>query len=285
MSYCTEVKNEICSHKASSRCCRKAECAGLYLGAKKKKNGNITFKTASQEVAYLIEKCFERHLGECIVQISNNGSYNLEFSSSDGYYEFSDISNIFDKECCQSAFVRGAFLICGQLTNPGANYRLDFNLRAEESAQLLFAVLTEAGFSPRLSVKSSGYATVYFKNSNAIEDLLTYMGATLSTLDLMEIKVEKDYKNHLNRTLNFETANYVRSYASGNAQITAIELLRERGILETLSPELINAAELRLSNPDASLSTLSSMSGVSKSGLNHRLKKIVELAEKSEEKT
>ncbi len=281
MSYCTEVKNEICSHKASSRCCRKAECAGLYLGAKKKKNGNITFKTASQEVAYLIERCFERHLGECTVKISNNGSYNLDFSAGGANYDFGDISNVFEKECCMASFVRGAFLICGQLTNPGANYRLDFNLRAEESAQLLFAVLTEAGFSPRLSIKSTGYATVYFKNSNAIEDLLTYMGATLSTLDLMEIKVEKDYKNHLNRTINFDTANYVRSYQASNAQIAAIERLQKTGVFDTLSNELAEVARLRIDNPDATLSALAKLSGISKSGLNHRLKKITELAEKS----
>lgn len=283
MSFCADVKNEICSHKATSRCCRKAECAGIYLGAKKKKNGNITFKTSNQEVACLIEKCFERHLGECVVQISRNGSYNLEFSSGDGYFEFSDISNVFEKECCRASFVRGSFLICGQLTNPGANYRLDFNLRAEESAQLLYTALNEAGFSPRLSVKSSGYATVYFKNSNEIEDLLTYMGATLSTLDLMEVKVEKDYKNHLNRTVNFETANYVRSYSTGAAQVRAINRLQQCGILSTLSPELIDAAKLRLDNPDASLATLSSLSGVSKSGLNHRLNKIMELAKKAGE--
>ncbi len=278
MSYCTEVKNEICSHKASSRCCRKAECAGLYLGAKRKKNGDITFKTASQEVAYLIEKCFERHFGECTVRISNNGSYNLDFLSENANFEFGDISNVFEKECCRASYIRGAFLICGQLTNPGANYRLDFNLRAEESAKLLFSVLSEAGFSPRLSVKSTGYATVYFKNSNAIEDLLTYMGATLSTLDLMEIKVEKDYKNHLNRTLNFETANYVRSYAAGNLQVNAILTLKERGVLDMLSYELVAAAQLRLDNPDASLTALSEISGVSKSSLNHRLHKLMELA-------
>ena len=278
MSFCAEVKNEICSHKASSRCCRKAECAGLYLGAKKKKNGDVTFKTSSQEVAYLIERCFERHLGECTLKISNNGSYNLDFSSNGTNYEFGDISNIFEKECCRASYIRGAFLICGQLTNPGENYRLDFNLRAEESAQLLFAVLTESGFQPRLSVKSSGYATVYFKNSNAIEDLLTYMGATLSTLDLMEIKVEKDYKNHLNRTLNFETANYVRSYAAGNNQLNAILHLQEQGILETLSPELIATAKLRIDNPDASLTALSEISGISKSSLNNRLHRLMELA-------
>ncbi len=283
MSYCTEVKNEICSRKASSRCCRKAECAGLYLGAKRKKNGNISFKTASQEVAYLIEKCFERHLGESIVQISNNGTYNLDFSSSDGYFEFSDISNVFEKECCQAAFVRGAFLICGQLTNPGANYRLDFNLTAEESAQLLVAVLNEAGFSPRLSVKSSGYATVYFKNSNAIEDLLTYMGATLSTLDLMEIKIEKDYKNHLNRTINFDTANYVRSYSAGEAQVNAINGLKVRGVYDMLTSEQQEIAQLRLDNPDASLTVLANLAGISRSSFNRKIQKIMELAEKSGE--
>jgi DNA-binding transcriptional regulator WhiA len=283
MSFCADVKNEICSHKALSRCCRRAECAGLYLGAKKKKSGEITFKTSNEEVARLAEKCFERHFGKCTVIVSPNGSYNLNFDGNGDANAFSDISNVFEKDCCRAAFVRGAFLACGQLTNPGSNYRMDFNLRAAESAQLLREVLTEAGFDPRMSIKSNGYATVYFKNSNAVEDLLTYMGATLSTLDLMEVKVEKDYKNHLNRTVNFETANYIRSYNSGNEQINAINKLKARGVFDTLPPQLIEAAELRINNPDASLSSLAAMSGISKSGLNHRLRQLVESAKKSEE--
>ncbi len=283
MSFCTEVKNEICSHKASSRCCRKAECVGLYLGAKKKKNGIISFKTGNGEVARLLERCFERQLGSCSVKISKNGSYNIDFESADAGYDFGDISNIFEKDCCRGAFIRGAFLICGQLTNPGANYRLDFNLRAEESARLLFNVLEEAGFAPRISIKSNGYATVYFKNSSAIEDLLTYMGAMLSTLGLMEIKVEKDYKNHLNRTINFDTANFVRSYAASNAQLNAISVLQINGILKALPDELAKTAKLRLDNPEASLTALAEISGISKSSLNNRLHKLVELAKKAGE--
>lgn len=284
MSFCTDVKNEICAHKATSRCCKRAECAGLYLGAKRKKDGTLTFKTSNTEVAHIAQKCFELQFGRCTVTASDSGSLlsvNTVLPISNAM--LADISDIYEKECCRKAFIKGAFLACGQITNPGSNYRLDFNLRAKESAELVYDVLNLAGFHPKLSIKSNGYATVYFKNINDIEDITAYMDATISTLGMLEIMVEKDYKNHLNRTVNFETANFVRSFSAVNAQIAAINKLISSGIFPNIDPKLKEVAKLRLDNPESSLTVLSELSGINRSTLSKRFNEIIKLAENAGE--
>ncbi len=277
MSFCSNVKNEICNHKLNKRCCRRSECEGLLLGVKKKKDTTLTFKTSCQAVAEHAFHIFDRACFKCRLIESSEQHFNV--ASFEKGVEFTLPLKVYDTDCCRSAYIRGAFLACGQLSNPGRSYRIDFNLGNEELAVHLQKVLNSAGFEPRISVKSNGKATVYIKNSTQVEDLMTYMGAPLSTLDLMEVRVEKDYKNHINRAVNFETANYVRSFDVGEEQAKAIEKLQTEGVLDDLPEDLKSTALARLEYRDASLSVLAQLLGISRAGVNRRLKKIIQISE------
>ncbi len=277
MSFCSDVKNEICNHKLNKRCCRRSECEGLMLGIKKKKDTTLTFKTGCQSVAEHAFHIFDKSCFKCSI-VENDGQRYDVVSLQKGI-ELELPTKEYDSNCCRSAYVRGAFLACGQLSNPGRSYRIDFNLCNEETALHLQKILVAAGFEPRISVKSNGKATVYIKNSTQVEDLMTYMGAPLSTLDLMEVRVEKDYKNHINRAVNFETANYVRSFDVGEEQALAIEKLQREGLFDNLSDDLKSTALARLEYRDASLSVLAQVLGISRASVNRRLKKIIQLSE------
>ena len=276
MSFCSDVKSEICKHKLNRRCCRRAELAGLMLGVKIKKNGCATLKTSILSVAEYVCHLMHKNNIDCNVKGLKGDMYDV---SSTNPIDFNKANQKFDKDCCKSAYVRGAFLACGQFSNPGRSYRVDFNFGSVDAADNLFDILKHVGFEPRVSIKSNGKATVYFKNSSQVEDLLTYMGAPLSTLGLMEIRVEKDYKNHINRAVNFETANYVRSFDVGEAQVAAIKKIQSADLYNSLPDELKIVAEARLENSDASLSTLAEIIGVSKSSINRRLKKLLDISE------
>ena len=279
MSFCSEVKSEICNHKLNKRCCRRAEYSGLMLGVKAKKDGCLTFKTSNASVADRVCHGMRSNYIDCDIIPLKGDMYNvLTMFPVELQDDKTDYSKL--KECCLSAFIRGVFLSCGQLTNPGRSYRIDFNFNNIDDADKMMDALLSVGFEPRKSVKSNGKVTLYIKNSTQVEDLMTYMGAPLSSLGLMEIRVEKDYKNHINRAVNFETANYVRSFGAGETQVAAIKKIISADLFESLSEDLKLVAKSRLENPDTSLVRLAEIVGLSKSSLNRRLKTIVDLSNK-----
>ena len=141
------------------------------------------------------------------------------------------------------------------------------------------ALLRNHEFLPR-AIRRKGYNVLYFKASEQIEDLLTTMGASQSALEIMNLKVYKDFRNKANRMTNCETANIDKTVAATRKVLHAIAALEEHGALETLPAPLQNAAQLRRDYPDYSLAELACMSAmpVSKSGLSHRFQKIVEKA-------
>ena len=279
MSFCSEVKSEICNHKLNKRCCRRAEYAGLMLGVKIKKDGCLTFKTSSYSVAERLCHGMRSNYIDCDIIPLKGDMYNV-LSMFPVQFQTESTDNSKQKECCLSAFIRGGFLACGQLTNPGRSYRVDFNFNNNDDADKMMNALLSVGFEPRKSIKSNGKVTLYIKNSSQVEDLMTYMGAPLSSLGLMEIRVEKDYKNHINRAVNFETANYVRSFDAGETQVAAIEKIMSAEMLDGLSDDLKLVAKARLENTDASLGRLAEIVGLSKSSLNRRLKTIIDLSNK-----
>ena len=142
-------------------------------------------------------------------------------------------------------------------------------------------ILTDFGLKAKLILRKYSYV-VYLKDSESIEDLLTLMGAVNSSLELMGIKIQKDVRNKINRQMNFESANMSRSIEAGLAQVEAIEIIEKKQGLDPLSDELKEVAILRKENPDMSLKQLGENLSVpiSRSGVNHRLMKIMEIADK-----
>ncbi len=193
-----------------------------------------------------------------------------------------DFSPICERDA--SMYIRGVFLKCGGVTAPGRNFMLSFLMPDEETAERIASVLEDAGLPPKRSVRR-GKPLLYYKAAESIEDVLSYMGATKAALDIISAKVMSDVRNSMNRLCNAETANMDRVAKAAAEQCEAIKIIDKYGALQNLPFELRECAELRLANPDMSLEQIRGLlsAPVSKSGLNHRFKKLIEIAESYKE--
>ena len=180
------------------------------------------------------------------------------------------------------AFLRGAFLSGGSVTDPAKRYHLELTTSHYKVSRETCALLLDAGFSPKETTRG-GNSILYFKQSNLIEDFLTAIGAPVCAMGVMEAKVEKDLRNGVNRRVNCETANLTKVVDASMEQVAAIRKLQKRGQLKDLPPKLRETAKLRLENPEATLQELAAMQDppVSKSAMNHRMRKLVALANES----
>ena len=183
------------------------------------------------------------------------------------------------------AFIVGAFLSCGSVTEPIKEYHLEFAVPYPELAGDLMKLLVSVGVNAKYAERKNT-CVIYLKDSEYIEDLLTLMGATMSSIDLMNVKIYKDVRNKANRIANCDAANIERTLRASEKQVEDIEYIIASEGLDSLTPELRNMAEIRLENPDVSLKELGEMldKPVGRSGANHRLKKLSEIAERIREK-
>lgn len=191
-----------------------------------------------------------------------------------------------ENELCAAAFLRGVFLVCGNVSDPEAEYHLEFITQHKNASEDLCKLISETTafvgskvIAPKIMLRRGSYI-VYIKDSEDISDLLTLMGATNASMSVMQAKIVKSYKNAENRRINSLVANTDKSLTAAAKQIQAINILQESGKLLTLSDELKEVARVRQENPQSSLKDLASLMSVpiSKSGLNHRLNKLIELA-------
>ena len=186
-----------------------------------------------------------------------------------------------EDECCRTAFLRGAFLSGGSVTDPEKRYHLELATPHHSVSRETYSVLLDMGFSPR-EAERSGNALLYFKQADAIADFFTTIGATNTALGIMTAKVEKDMRNTITRRVNCDSANADKVVNAAQEQLEAIRyIVKEYGI-DALPEPLKDAALLRIANPEASLSDLAKLSypPVTKSCISHRLKKIMSLASK-----
>ncbi len=300
MSFSSDVKTELCKLENKRDCCRRAECYGLWLFSKCFSVKEAVFVTENAPLARRMMEAAAESAG-----VSGEMSYGLSRRKNPAYHlrlpEESDRCRlmaafghtpgetslrinraVLEQECCVAAFLRGAFLSCGTATDPNKEYRLEFVVPYLNLANGLYTLLQEvSAFSvtPALTRRQSGYV-VYLKEAGQIEDLLTYLGATGAAMELMQVRMYKEAKNDINRKANFETANMDKTYSASARQIAAIAALSDAGELDRLPDGLRELAQLRLHNPDMTLRELSQRSGMTRSGVNHRLQKLLELGEK-----
>lgn len=184
------------------------------------------------------------------------------------------------QENFSKAVVRGAFLGAGSMNNPNKKYHLEMILQNEEAAQLISEILERFGIHMKRLKKESATA-LYLKEAEEISKFLAFIGANKSVLDFEEIRVIRETKNRINRIVNCETYNLEKSVKAGVKQINAINQLKQKGKFEELPIYLKEIANLRLENPEASLIELGKMleNPIGKSGVNHRLRLICEMAE------
>lgn len=294
MTFCANVKNELINLTDSVKpCCSLAEMYGLMLFGKMFSKRDIFINTENPEVADKYRNVAERlgfskaviketASGKCsiIVPTAESRMNILKAFGCSGEERSRRINwaNLSD-DCCFGAFVRGVFLACGTINDPGKNYHLEFvvpySLRND-----LKRILEEVDLTAK-EVKRNGTYVLYFKDSEEIVTLLTVMGANDAVLQYIGVKVYKDVRNNVNRRTNFENANLDRTVNAALTQAEAINKLKKNGVFSKLSPELKEIAEIRLENPDLSLQQIGNMLSppLSRSGVNHRLQKIINYAE------
>ncbi len=180
-----------------------------------------------------------------------------------------------------ACFIRGAFLACGSISDPVRGYHLEFSTSHKKLSQDLSLLIRELGLSPKMTQRKGSHI-LYLKESENIEDLLTAMGAVHSSLELMNIKIYKELRNKANRVTNCETANIEKTVIAASAQMQDIQYILQRRGFDFLPDELQEIARLRLENPDLSLRELGELlkEPISRSGVNHRLKRLSEIAHK-----
>ncbi|MBO4338621.1 MAG: DNA-binding protein WhiA [Clostridiales bacterium] len=293
MSFSTDVKNELLGVANSSQCCDKAQIYGLLLFGKSFSASEISISLENKSVASYYKKVLDNYAGGSFAIKSSsaekmkirtiNKAAARQMYESFGYSEKDRSLRInwanFTCENCYVAFLRGSFLSCGTITSPDKGYHLEFSVPFLNLCKDFKRVFIELGFEPK-QVTRNGYYILYFKDSEMIEDLLTAMGAVNSSLELMSVKVYKDVRNNINRRTNFETANLDRIVNAENEQKDAIRIIQSKVGLNALPVELRQVALLRMENDGLSLRELGEMCSppLSRSGVNHRLKKIVEFS-------
>jgi DNA-binding protein WhiA len=186
---------------------------------------------------------------------------------------------VLEGERSHAAFCRGAFLAGGSVTDPAKGYHLELTTNHLHVHRELQALIPELGLQPRSTTRKSNYIT-YFKRSTSISAFLTAIGAPESARAIAEARASKSLLNSVNRQYNCDVANVDKAVAAAQAQIDAIRQLEQRGTLSGLSDSLRETARLRRDNPELSLAQLAAMMNppVSKSCLNHRLRRLLELA-------
>jgi len=181
-----------------------------------------------------------------------------------------------EEDCCRAAFARGMFLAAGFAVDPVKEYHLEFMTPRAALSREISALLVDCGLPVKNSRRGGNYV-LYYKESEHIEDFLTFTGAPRAALAVMEAKVEKNLKNKINRQVNCEAANYLKSLDAALGQVEAINRLEEDGRISKLPENLRETARLRKQYPELPLSALAALTpGLSRSGLNYRLKKIME---------
>ena len=185
---------------------------------------------------------------------------------------------LLENDCCRRAFLRGAFLAGGSVTDPEKRYHLELStthLKVSRETELL---LDELELKPK-ATERKGSSVLYFKQSEAIEDFLTLIGAPVSAMAVMSAKIEKDWRNDANRKTNCDAANVDKAVAAAQEQLAALRRLEERGQFDTLPEKLRQTAELRRAHPEVTLQELAELHEppLTKSAVNHRLRKLLAL--------
>ena len=295
-SYSVMTKNELSKKVNENNCCDFAEFAGMLLFGSDFKNNKIQFVTENEDVllryVFLAKKCgvetVERKTSAKTVRfvstINNidDISEKLELiDNSTNLIRYRISSFLIDRDCCRRAFVRGAFMGGGTVIDPNKNYNIEIITPYLGLCNDIMELLKNEGFDFKTVVRRSKYV-IYTKKSEEIEDFLTYMGAFSAQMNLINVKIEKEVRNSYNRTINGVNANYDKTIQASVLQIQAINTIKENGKTDMLSPELQEICDLRVKYKDLSLADLGKLLDppLGKSGVNHRLKKIMELAEK-----
>ena len=297
-SFSAGAKAELCKSVPQKHCCALAECFGILLFCNSFSGDGIRIITESREFAQRLPKLFRKAFGVTFDSMPDeNASGKQNFQIFDekkiadimaayGFDPKDTISlhinlPVVEEDCCKTAFLRGAFLAGGSVTDPAKGYHLELTTVHQSVSREAYTLLHEVlSFYPKTARRGGGQV-LYLKQSDQISDCLAYLGAPVAAMGIMEAKLEKELNNKVNRRCNCDEANTSKVVEAAQEQLAAIRTLRDRGMLEQLPQKLQQAAFLREENPESSLMELASMlePPISKPAMNHRLKKLVQLSQ------
>jgi len=287
----------MCRSLPQRRCCALAQCFGILLFCNSFTNNHIRIITESREFSNMLPGLFKKAFSvtfDVLPEKDAVGKLNFLITEPEKIaaimhsYGFDPQDTLalhinlaaVAEDCCKMSFLKGAFLAGGSVRDPEKGYHLELATThhsvAREGSTLVEEVL---GFYPKVA-KRGGGQVLYLKNSEQISDCLTFIGAPVAAMGIMEARLEKELNNKVNRRCNCDEANTSKVVEAAQEQLSAIRVLRERGLMETLPLKLKQAALAREENPESNLTELASMMEppISKPAMNHRLQKLVKMA-------
>lgn len=304
MSFAEEVKNEIAHYTPENAACRYAElaallCMGGSLILGSQGHIGIEFSTSNNAVArkaltmwmYAFDVRPEVRVRQGL-RLRKKNYYILRVPPSEACTEALEQLSLFPrqdefqtidlkKSDCQRAFLRGAFMGGGSVNQPKGDYHLELVTGNASFAGRLLKIMRHFHVPAKMTDRKGEYL-VYVKEGNGVSSFLQYIGATQAYMQFESVRVVKDMRNNVNRVVNCETANLQKTVDAAIRQRQAIETLQQSGYYQRLTEKLQEAAELRLRYPEAPMSELAALSGVTKSGLAHRFKKLADIARQIE---
>ena len=266
MSFSSDVKEELARQHSKAQHCQIAELAAMIM------QEGLAFETENpillEKYALLMKRAFDVDVKEPI----NNEDCQRIIEAIQSLY--------LEKTCCKRAFIRGAFLASGSMTDPNKSYHFEIVCRTPEQAARLQELMREFETDPKI-IERKHYYVVYLKEGSQIVDMLNVMEAYVSLMNLENVRILKEMRNSVNRQVNCETANISKTVNAAVKQIADIELIRDTDGLDSLPAPLREVARIRLEYPEAPLKDLGKYMDppVGKSGINHRLRKIAAAAE------
>ncbi|MBO9539164.1 DNA-binding protein WhiA [bacterium] len=291
-TFSQEVRSHLAQVENDRPCCQKALLLALLsVCASEAAEGQLIVSLENGGVARLLFKLAKQALGVTPhlhdPDPSQRGTHYrlvlpIPAEGLGGVMSLDDLQRtIRRRACCRRAFLRGAFLGCGSIVNPERAYHLEFTATGELSSWIVVLLQDEGVKAGHYRRSGHAHWTAYVKKSEDIATFLTLVGAVPALLALEELLISRDLKNNVQRAVNCETANLDRTVSTAQEQIARIETLENTGRLKALPPELVETAELRRENPFASLAQLAELHSppLSKSAINHRLRKIAQLAD------
>ncbi len=297
MTFSARVKEELCRRNITKKCCALAECYGVLLFCSSWTGQELRVVTESDAFAHRLPQLFHRafrmefdrrprsgETGKRVFLIQDGAKLALldrTYGGEPGQTVSRTVNfAMVEEDCCKLAFCRGAFLAGGAVTDPEKDYHLEWTTSHIGVSRAFPVILRELGFETKQARRKGNYVT-YIKQSGKLEDMLTALGAGVCAMEVMTARIEKDLRNGANRQVNCDAANLDKVVQAAQEQIAAIERLERAGMLSSLPEKLQETARLRLAQPESTLAELAGQLDppVSKSCLNHRLRKLLALAE------
>lgn len=290
MSFSGEVKEELLKQHGTALHCVYAELAAVCMfggrGRTKSDSEKILTENGETTIFLSTENDFVRQKAFTLCKKNINIKIDVEHNKLifPADFPFRKIEpepeSVLRKKCCKRAFLRGAYLCIGSMSDPEKSYHLEFDCIREEEAGLLQNLIGAFQIEAKI-VERKKYYVVYVKEGSAICDMLNIMGAYVSLMNFENYRIVKEVRNSVNRKVNCETANITKTVTAASKQVQDIMLIQKTIGFAGLPKHLREMAELRLEYQDATLQELGELlvSPVGKSGVNHRLRKLSEIAE------